>query len=408
MRLFSNFFDKKHQPFYKKWWSIFGGTPEFNDYNGDLRKLEMVLNSPPALKVISLLCDMFSQGKTYVYRGEEEVKNAPEISLYENPNHFQNQSSFKWTYMFWTLIGNAILYVDKSSYDNNKLYFLTPHKISWPDYFNENKDKLFFSSSSINKLNEQNIIYNYDDGSSIDIPYRKIVQYFDLSNGTGNWFRGASRLDALCKIIQIADESLNAKMINLKFSGKFLVGGVKGEEDLTGRPLSKEEKESIEESALDDKVVKSLKNMFDIQRFVSDMGSLKLDDSYLATAMQIADMYGLPKEVIALLQSGSTYENQEKARAAVVSYCLEPKAVAFHAPLSKRVLSGRKRFVESWDHMPFMQYAERERAMAKYLQTQSMRNLQQSGVPQDEINQFLDLNFINVTQQKQQQQQGNQ
>lgn len=383
-------------------WSIFGGAASFNDYNNDVRRLQMVLSSPAALKVISLLCDLYSLGKIYVYKDGKEVEGAPELELFDQPNPFQTQAQWKWTYMFWTLLGNSNLYIDKNIADaSNKMYWLIPSKIEWPQWFETNRDKLIFSSSSLSTLESQQLKYRYDDGSSIDIPFKKVVQYFDLSNGIGNWFIGNSRLDALCKIINISESALNAKKINVEFSAKFLVGGVSSAQDVNPnkRPLSKDEKGNIEEKVLDfDNPVHTLKNMLEVHRFVSDLGALKLDEAYLSCALQISDLFQLPKEVISLLTTGSTFENQEKAKGLIASYCLEPRGEDMCGPISKRCLfNKKKKFVISWDHCSFSQYAESDRADVQLKRSITIRNLQQAGASTDEINAYLDTNFENLT-----------
>lgn len=386
---------------------MWGGTPQFNRYSSDIKKLEMVLSSPAVLKVFSILCDLYSQGEIYVYKNGKEVEGAPELALFEQPNPFQTEAQWKWTYMFWTLIGNCNLYIDKNVADaSNKMYFLVPHKIEWPQWFTTNQDKLFFSKTKMSELEEQQVKYRYNDGTSIDIPFKKIVQYFDMSNGTGNWFKGNSKLDALCKIVDISESALDAQKINVQFSGQFLVAGASDPNDVKSKALGPDEKKNIESKIRSDKPVHALKSMIEIHRFVSDLGALDLPAAYRACALQVADLYNLPKEVSALIDSGSTFENQEKARGAVVEYCLNPKSKAMLAPINNRCMPNKKRkFIQSWDHLSFMQYGERDRADVQLKRSVTIRNLQQAGATTDEINSYLDTNFSSLNETGQQQEQ---
>jgi hypothetical protein len=392
-------FGSKDKTFFFRGYNFLSVTPAFNSYGKDLDKLKKVFSSPALCKVITLNCDLFSLGKIYVYKDGKDVENDAFLSMINTPNPFQSTQQFLWDYMFWNMVGNAYLYIDSDVVSNsNKLYWLTPSQMEFDSNFEEYKDKLILSSISQNSVGKLKVTYRYSNGGSMVIDWSRIQHYADMTNGTGNWFKGNSRIDSLGKIIDNAELSIKSKNINLDFSGKFLIGGVNDAKDPSKRPLTAIEKEDIEEKALGYKSVSAVKSMFDLKRFVTDMGALKLDEAYFADAFIIGNAFNIPKDVIESYLSASTYENQEKARGAHVSYCLEPKGEAFFSPLNKRFkyLEQGKKICMSWDHLPFMQFAEKERLEVKLKTTQAILNLQKAGATESDINEFLDTKFTNL------------
>jgi len=73
---------------------------------------------------------------------------------------------------------------------------------------------------------------------------------------------------------------------------------------------------------------------------------------------------------------------------------LQPKGNELRLALSNRFgyNDGRK-VVMSWDHLPFMQVFEADRAKVELTKSQTFANLLNNGVPLDEVNKYLDLEF---------------
>lgn len=373
---------------------IYNGSATYQAYKDDKRKMDAVFSNPALLKVISLQCDLFSLGKVYVYQGDKIIENDPFLKLIKNPNPFQQTSQFLWDYMFWNMIGNAYCYVDSAIVTNesNKMYFLINDHIEWPNYFTEMRDKLVLSKNTLNNLNNADVTYRYNDQTSTKLKYGKIIHVTDLTNGMGNWFKGASRIDALYKIINNSEASLDSKNINIRFAGKYMVAGKADPENVTQMPLANDEKLDIERKMNGRKTVHAVKSMIDIKRFVEDIGALKLDESYLSDYFLIGNMYGIPRDVLEAYQS-STYENQEKARGAHVSYCLQPKGDSFFTGFERMFDYSDKQIVIDWEHLPFMQAFAKERAETEQIKVKSFTTLLDYGVSLDEANQFLDTDF---------------
>jgi hypothetical protein len=154
------------------------------------------------------------------------------------------------------------------------------------------------------------------------------------------------------------------------------------------------EKQDIETKMNGRKAVHAVKSMIDIKRFVDNLSSLQLDEIQLNQYFFIGTMYGIPKDVLEAFNSG-TYENQEKARGAFVSYCLAPKGKLFFEGFASFFgydLEG-KQIIIDWEHLPFMQVFAKERAETIKVQSETLLNLMRAGVKLKEINEMLDTNF---------------
>lgn len=374
------------------------GTAEYNDYSNDIQKLNVIFSNPALLKVIALQCDLFSLGQVYVYKDGKVVENDPFLSMIKKPNMFQNQSQFLWDVMFWNMVGNTYNYCEsKNISDDNNLYVLENNKIEFSPEMVAMKDKIILSKASKKKIEDIAIKYRYADGTGDTFKWGNIIHMPDLTNGSGNWFKGASRIDSLYKIISNSEASMDALNINIRYSGKFLVAGQADPENVFQTPMSELEKQDIETKVNGKKSVHAVKSMIDIKRFVENIASLKLDETNLNQYFLIGTAFGIPKDVLEVFNSG-TYENQEKARGAFVSYCLQPKGNLFfesHANFFGYSVLGKSIEID-WEHLPFMQVFAKERAETEKVKSETLLNLMKAGVPIEEINAELDTNYTTL------------
>lgn len=387
----------------KGWYSLAGMGPQFNRYAEDVEKLEVILSNPAALKVIALMCDVFSMGEFYVYNDQDgkkrgkELKDDVALDRLKSPNYVQDQSQWLWDFMFWLCTGNAYLATQSSDVnrDNAPAYWLMPHKMDWPLAIDKLKDKLILSQARLKELNDLEITYRYDDGSSIKIPLARLLCFNDMTNGMGNWFKGPSRLDALYKIVCNSEAGLDSKNINIRFAGKFLVSGATSADDVTRLPLGAAEKNDIEDKVnSEEKQVRAVGSMVDIKRYVDDLKVMPLDDAYKNDFFLIGNMFNIPRDVLEAFTS-TTYENQEKAMGKLVFYVLDPKARKLFSKLTKYWgYDGKKKIVLSWDHLPFVQIFEKDRVEVQQKKVLIMTTLLNAGMPIDDINVYLDTNFV--------------
>lgn len=378
-------------------WHFLGTAPQFNTYNEDAEKLKVAFSNPALLKVISLQCDLFSMARPYVYnkKGVEQPDD-PAIERINNPNPMQDRVSWLWCYMFWKCMGNAYLYMasDIVERTNAPMYWLENHKMEWPTSLEKEKDKLILSTSKLNKILDTEIVYRYEDGTTVPIKLKQIISIQDLTNGTGNWFKGFSKIDSLNKIITNSEEALNSENINLRYAGKFLVAGTTDPNDTAKRIMAEDEKRDIEDKTNGPKQVHAIKSMIDIKRFVEDLKVLELDKAYLAKYFLIGTHFNIPRDILEAYTS-STYENQEKAMARHVNYTMEPAGEVLGSMLGDRWGYNDRgwKIAFGWDHLPFTQVFEKERVAIKEAQIRVFNALLKAGVPLAEINSYLDTNF---------------
>lgn len=388
---------------YHQWYPyhVWGAAPQFNDYHRDQEKLAAIFSNPALLKIFSIQCDLFSLARPYVYKKNGNTADEdPALDRLAQPNPLQSTADWLWCYMFYKMLGNAYLYVDSDLVErpNAPMYWLESHKIEWPAELDKQKDKLFLSESKLNKVLGTQLFYRYEDGTRFEFPLKQLVIITDLTNGTGNWFKGFSKIDALYKVISNSEASLDSKNINVRYAGKFLVAGTTDPNDVTRKIMGEDEKKDIEDKTNGPKQVHAVKSMVDIKRFVDDLKVLELDRSYLADYFLIGNMYGIPRDILEAYQS-STYENQSKAQARHIAYTMEPAGEMLGAALAKRwgYADKGKRIVFGWDHLEFTHVFEKEKAAIQQTRVQTLQALLKIGVPIEQINAYLDTNFTIVT-----------
>lgn len=379
---------------------FYNTSPVFNDYTGENEKYNAVFTNPALLKVFALQCDLFSLGKVKVLSKEGvEVPGDPFLSLIKDPNYPQSGRQFLWDLMFNYMVGNVYCYCDNNiANDSNILQFLESRKIEWPTDFDKQKDKIILSEKTFKNVQDTIIKYRYEDGSTTDIKLSKIEILTDLSNGQGNWYKGPSRIDALYKILSNADQSLDSTNINIRMSGKFLVAGQADPKDVSKLPMSETEKQSIEQKVNGNKKVHAVKSLVDIKRFVENAKQLGLDEAYRTAYFLIGSMYNIPRDVLEAYLQGSTYDNQEKSTAKHVSYTLQPKGDEFFNALAVRFGydNAGKTITITWEHLPFMQVFEKDRADVNKKNMETMTGLLKLGIPLEEINKQLGTKFTNA------------
>lgn len=384
---------------FKFGWDILNASTAFNRYHSDKEKLAIVLSSPAVLKVFALQCDLFSMGRVCVKdKDGMEIEDDPFLKLIKRPNPFNSQSQFLWDYMFWTMMGTSYCYVDSVIVDKkgNKMYFLEPHKIEWPLSLERKKDKLIFSDGELNDIMKTTIKYRYEDGTSFDFPYDRLISSFDLTNGIGNFFKSSSRLDALYKVISNSEAALDSKNINVRYSGKFLVASSQESGTVVKPGMSSEEKDDIvTKMDTNGKNVFPLRSMAQIRRFVEDMASLQLDEAFEADYFKVGNMFNIPRDVLEAFNKSSTYENQEKARAVHVTYTLDPKGNEWMDKYEMHFgyPDQGKNIVMTWDHLPFMQILEKDKNDNKKIKIDLLASMLQMGISIDEANEYLGTQF---------------
>lgn len=363
-------------------YTMFSSSTAVGKIIPDADKLKIVTNNPALLKVIALDCDIFSLGKINKYENGKVKEYDFLYSLSKKPNIIQNWTQFLWDYKFWLdIFGVAYLYNPNDSAvisDNNSLQWLNPCNIVWEATTVNKLKAFFFSNSSYKEVLKNTVTYRFDNGESKLIRLDEIVPFYDLTNaGNQNPISGYSRIDALYKIIQNSELALDAKAINLEFAQKYMVAGKSDPENVSQLPMSETEKVDIESKVRSNKKVHAVKSMINIKRFVEDIGKLKLDESFYNDYFMFGTMYNIPREILDANLRGATYENQEKAMARLVEYCLAPKGQMLTDWFESQFNLQDIRM--SWGHLMFNQVFEKERAERVGLQLENIQKAKDLG-----------------------------
>lgn len=341
-------------------YTLFSSKANHGKLANDADKLNAVLSNPYLMKCFALNADIFSIGRVDSGNNQDFLP-----TVKQDPNFRQSWSQFMWDYMFYVQLGTAYLwkpYTTNNLNDNYPIQFLNPANIDWNSSLVDKLKDIILSKGSLRELRKEKIKYNLGNGKTIRIPLDEITPLFDLTNSTGNAYQGASRLDSLFKIISNTEQALDAKSKNLEYSRKFIVNGNNELSNVSELPMSSDEKASIEKIMSSKKDIHAVKTPININRFVDDIASLKLDESLNSDYLMIGTTLGIPKELLDVNiggKNGSTYENQQKAIGRHVEYTLQPKAKNLMEQMER--LFGLKDLVMTWEHCSFNQVFEAEK-----------------------------------------------
>lgn len=371
-------------------YELFGGRASHRELLTDSQKLDVILKNPACLKVFKLNSDLFTLGKIYVRDSEKTLKE-----IQKKPNKHQTWNQFLWDYNFYYDLGTALLWRSNNTnltLSETQFYWLNPAKITFDSKLLNKLDKMSLSNKSINDLEKETIKYTFQDGTVKNIPLKEITSFCSLSNSvSNNWYKSNSVIDALYKVISNTEETLDAKNINTRYSGKFGITGQQDPDNVTQLPMGETEKKDIE-TKIDssNKKIHAFKSKVDINRFVSDMANLKLDESYLYDLSIIGSMLGIPKAVLDsdVKAKGLNANERESALSSHVSYSLQPKADNLMEWFSE--FMGLDMYM-TWEELPFMQISENDKANTVNLKADAYSKLLTAGFSKDQANEIVGL-----------------
>lgn len=368
-------------------YTMFKGGLKSKKGLSDSDKLDLAFENPAFLKVLTLNCDLFSLGKINSYENNKLKEIDVLYSVKKKPNYFQTWTKFNWEYLMYRMIfGYSVLRIVGNDLSRATLYWLNPARM---DYNGKEFSRIVFSEAQFNSLRKKTIKYQHLDGRWEDIPLTELEFIQDLSNtSNSNFLIGRSRMDALLDVISNSGQSIRAKGGNLDFADKFLVSGRHDPENVTGLPMSEDDKRSAESILKGNKRVHAVKSKVDINRFTDNLANLKLDDSYIHDLYVIGSMYGTPREVIDANIKGSTYENQEKATGKHIEYSLKPAATALTDVLEERFDYQDLRM--EWSHLSFNQVFEKDKADRQGIQLDNLQKAINLGVEIPDLSKRVD------------------
>ena len=358
------------------WWygfkDLFGGS-SVNKFESEESKLNAVLYNPAILKVISYRADIYSQVKFNLFSNDNEKEKDFLYSYKKQPNPYQSWTDFHWDVSFWRDLGNAYIYMQ-----NDVWYCLNPCGIELSKEQKKSFTSLAFSDATKKKALTGKFKYKNGDTEQI-LELSNLHVLTDLSNSvSGNWLGGNSRLDSLYQVAKNSELSLTAKNKNLFFTTKFMVSGEHDSNNISSRPMGDAEQNSISNSLKGTKDIFATPSKVTVNQLVSNLSSLKLDESYLADLAVIANMYGMDKDILSISAKGSTYENKEKSIGSFIDYSMMPKVVQ-HSDLYENVL-GLEDIRGSFKHLPFNSIFEAEKIANKKIEIETLKIASELGM----------------------------
>lgn len=366
------------------------GAPDFISFRSEEEKLLYSISNPAFLKIASMQCDLFSLGKFKLTRNGETVENHPLLEVLKKPNFHQETSEFLWEWFFWLMLGCSPVRATANNFNSlvpPLLIPLEPMNLEFPKLPNP---RTILTEESYNESKSKEFKYHVKNGLVQKIPGTEMIIKNDLGIDTSI---KASRIEALLKIIQNNERTIDSQNINIRYAGRFMISGRSDVDDVSVLPMTQDEKEDIERKSLSNKPVEAVKSMIEIQKYVKDKMFLNLGEAYNQTYLQIGNMYGIPRDVLDAFNS-STFENQEKAQGRQVTYTLQPKSrVLGNAILSHFGMNEEFDLELSYDHLPFMQVFEKERMERKEKTIDIFSKLIALGVSVEQANEYLETNF---------------
>lgn len=375
--------------FYEMWNSMFSA----GKIKTNKARLDAVLDNPAVMLAFKQVADFGSLGRIHKFNDSKVVEQDALYKLKKRPNYFQTWEQFLKDYYFYVNIGTAYLYdnsIGGKLSDNDQLYFLNPAGLKFTIEQKEVLGGLVLSQKEYNNVMKTNVKYCQPNGKEINIPLKNIKPFFSVSNGlSGNWFEGLSVLDTLYKIINLSDESLNALGVNLKYSQKFGVSAKSDKQNLNEfGAMGTQEKGDIEQKIASKKEVTVSKSPLQIERFVSDIQKLKLDETFLTQYFIISKMLGIPKDMAeAYVNGGATFENQDKSAVKFISSALQPLG----DPLVGYMFEawGFEDLRITWEHLPIYASAKKSEEESRKIALENLQLAKELGFNEKDVNNSL-------------------
>lgn len=362
--------------------SYWYGIKDFFNLNDDCKgfkshkkRIESALYNPAVLKVLSYRANVYSQIKFNEYANDKLVTTDFLYTYKKQPNPMQSWVDFHFDVSFWRDLGNAYIYVE-----NDTWYCLNPMNIKIKDSQLKDINKFRFSEYQTKQSRKGTFEAKFNDGAEWQtLKLENLYVLSDLSNSvSGNWLEGNSRLDALYQVVKNSELSLKAKNRNLFYTTKFSVSGQHDASDQFSTPMGDAEKESITKGLQGNKEIYATKQKIDVKQLVTNLSSLKLDESYIVDLSIIGNMYDLGKDILDIIAKGSTFDNKEKSVGSFVDYAMMPKAQQ-HSDLYEIILE-KEDIRGTFKHLPFNAVFESEKIANTTIELSNLKVAQELGL----------------------------
>lgn len=316
---------------------------------------------------------MFSKAEVLVKDSSGNViENDPFYDLIEKPYPHTSKQDFLYKHLWLKGLGSS--HVRKLTVSGlngiegiTGLYHLLPNNIDWNN-IQENLNGFLLTKEDVDNFNAQKIKYNFNGTHNIDIPLSELISFYDVTNGLQNdgcLLNSPSRIEALKGVLFNIDQNVKSQGLNLVFSSKYMASN---RSNVQGTPvnLRPEDKKNAEENLYNKDIIATNADL-NVQSLAADFRKLMLSDLYADDYFKIARAYNIPREVAeAWLQSGGTFENQEKGAVRWLQSSIQFEGNDFGSTYTNAVgyREQGKQICLSWDNAPIMAAVQKEKDQA--------------------------------------------
>jgi HK97 family phage portal protein len=366
-------------------WYYVNNEGEYGEYGGNLAVAQ---NHPILTPAMLFVSKLFSQAEFYMKNKTtgEKVYSHWMLDLLRSPNYYQTQNDFLESLMFMMIAQGVAVGLNRKitgMEEAETIYLLDICKIEWPEGF---RTKLS-ARNETNPIRNKYVVYDRN-GENLRVQIKDLIFFYDLPNGmnTRQMFKNCSRLDGLKQTLINTNDSLVAKNIILKSNGKELITG-----DKDGFNLSEEEKIDAQNLfnsgyGLSKKRSRGLITKANIKWqslhiALRDLGldeSVKVDGNLIYTALHI------PKDILSLEAKKTTYNNYKESMVSYIQNEMQSSINSICAVLNKTLNDNNLELVGSYEHLPVMQFINKEKYEGIEQRGLALQALRDAGLP-DEI-----------------------
>ena len=370
---------------------------------------EAVASNPVLNGCISILANAAANGKKYLVdlngkevawsSGKTGVKEARKLFI-ERPNPLQSVKEFNYerTYMFFTF-GNNYVYLNNPLETFETDLMTVKSVISLPsEYVTVEQTGKIYDQIDIKGIINQYSLTNCSPARIFDP--KNIIQFNDCNfSNVGTSIIGSSRLEVLK--MPITNTQLAFEAMNVILKSRGMQGIIKANnKDGTGTqtPLSPQSKKEIDNTFKSDYGLRDGQNQFlisyadiDFIKTIMNSEELGIYKEFSNNAMIISNGFNIPPELYKTYMEGATFENQSQAVRRLYQDTVIPLVDNEDQYYTDR-LNFRKYGLElrtSWDHIPALQEAFKEKATALSMNARSAELAYNNNVIT--LNQYLEL-----------------
>ncbi len=375
------------------WYSVGSGDSSWELGN----KVETLLDNPVTFTCTDLLADLFCQFKPLI--GDKENDNHFLVKLLDNPNPYQSKQDFLKEYIFFKQAEGWVFQYPVKTVgfeETENIFNLNPTKVSYDKNF---PTRTIFGNEAKEVKKKQ---FKYEEAyqkKNFDI--KDIIPFFDVANGLSDDFllKSPSRLKTVQKQIRNINAASDAKFKAIGKVGRFIVSGASKGQHIT-TPMDPNDKQRIENNFgryglgnIKGDII-ATNSEVSVHDLSIALKNLALDESVMADAMMIINVFRTPLELFILSTSGNTFENQKTAIVNYIQTYVQKHVNDYCNSLNSFYgLKGKDQLTGTLDHLSVMQHVEEMKADKALKISAALRNLQNTGI---DANEFLQSQGINI------------